>query len=320
MMRRALFSIPAHLGLALVLGVGAQAAITAAARAQGERAFPALTAAQPPALSQQPQTTPAVAQTSAADPWGPLISEASARFGVPELWLREVMRVESGGRTTLNGRPITSHAGAMGLMQVMPETYADLRARYALGADPYEPRSNVLAGAAYLREMFNRYGSASATFAAYNAGPGRYDDYRLRGRPLPRETVEYLARLGPAIAGPLPSGGGVDVVSLRLPSRPDEATSAARAPIFVRLGSMLVTPDLQQEGRETGASSALAPWLFVQSARLSATASRPGSGTVAAPSGRAPAAAPTASIVASAEPTDERTAQDALFVRTSYPE
>ena len=85
----------------------------------------------------------------------------------------------------------------MGLMQVMPGTYADLRVRYGFGADPYDPRDNILAGTAYLREMHDRYGSPGF-LAAYNAGPGRYDDY-LAGRALPRETRLYLARLGPVI-------------------------------------------------------------------------------------------------------------------------
>ena len=65
----------------------------------------------------------------ASDPWGPYIKEASAKFDVPEKWIREVMRQESGGRLYgRNGGLITSGAGAMGLMQVMPGTYDELRA------------------------------------------------------------------------------------------------------------------------------------------------------------------------------------------------
>ncbi len=56
------------------------------------------------------------------DPWGPHIHEAAARFGVPETWVRAVMRQESGGQQTgADGAPVTSSAGAMGLMQVMPD-------------------------------------------------------------------------------------------------------------------------------------------------------------------------------------------------------
>ena len=90
----------------------------------------------------------------AGDPWGPYITEASNRFDVPERSIREVMRVESGGNMYQNGRLITSWVGAMGLMQVMPETYDELRTRYDLGDDAYDPHNNILAGAAYLREMY----------------------------------------------------------------------------------------------------------------------------------------------------------------------
>ena len=93
-----------------------------------------------------------------------------------------------------------SPKGAMGLMQIMPETYAALRARYALGANPYDPRDNILAGAAYLREMLDRYG-APGFLAAYNAGPRRYEEHLRTGRPLPIETQQYVAMLAPIIGG-----------------------------------------------------------------------------------------------------------------------
>ena len=143
--------------------------------------------------------TPAVAQipTSASpiDCWQPLIAEASRRFGIPEAWIRAVMAAESGGQAMLDGRPITSRAGAMGLMQVMPETWAELRDRYGLRGDAYDPHDNILAGAAYLRELYERYGYPNL-FAAYNAGPARLDDYLSSGRLLPDETRTYLAMLG----------------------------------------------------------------------------------------------------------------------------
>ncbi len=80
-----------------------------------------------------------------------------------------------------------SPKGAMGLMQIMPETWTRLRVRYGLGADPYEPHDNTLAGAAYLRELLDRYGSPGF-LAAYNAGPARYEDHLATGRALPAET------------------------------------------------------------------------------------------------------------------------------------
>src|SRR5688572_12183654 len=102
---------------------------------------------------------------SRVDPNAAFIAEAARRFGVPEHWIRAVMRVESAGDV----RAISS-AGAMGLMQIMPATWAELRARYGLGSNPYDPRDNIMAGAAYLREMYDRYGSPGF-LAAYNAGP-----------------------------------------------------------------------------------------------------------------------------------------------------
>jgi D-alanyl-D-alanine carboxypeptidase len=144
----------------------------------------------------------------ASDPWGPYIREASGRFGVPEQWVRAVMRQESGGQ-----QDVISWAGAMGLMQVMPETYAELRNRHSLGDDPFDPHNNILAGTAYLREMYDRYG-APGFLAAYNAGPNRVDRYLTGGTPLPEETVSYVAaitpRLGPGtpLSGPLAIYGG----------------------------------------------------------------------------------------------------------------
>lgn len=126
--------------------------------------------------------------------WRTHVREAAARFGLPEAWVLRVVAAESGGRTHLGGRPITSHAGAMGLMQVMPRTWASLRARYRLGSDPHDPRDNIVAGTAYLREMYDRFGYPGL-FAAYNAGPGRYGEYLARGRPLPRETRDYVAKI-----------------------------------------------------------------------------------------------------------------------------
>lgn len=139
-----------------------------------------------------------------SDPWGPYIKQAAARFHIPALWIRAVMHVESGGHEYLHGHLITSGAGAMGLMQVMPGTYEELRQRYNLGDDPFNPHDNIMAGAAYLREMYEIYGSPGF-LAAYNAGPARLDDYLANNRPLPRETRRYVAMIGPEIIGVEPA-------------------------------------------------------------------------------------------------------------------
>ncbi len=134
-----------------------------------------------------------------SDPWGPYVREAAVRFSFPETWIRGVMQQESGGRqTSADGAPITSGVGAMGLMQVMPDTYDLLRQRYALGADPYDPHDNILAGTAYLKEMQVRFG-APAFLAAYNAGPDRVDAYLNGSTILPDETLNYVAAVGPRL-------------------------------------------------------------------------------------------------------------------------
>ncbi|WP_299174793.1 lytic transglycosylase domain-containing protein [uncultured Brevundimonas sp.] len=135
-----------------------------------------------------------IQRASQADPYAAHIAEAAQRFGIPAAWIRAVMRVESANQV----RAI-SPKGAMGLMQIMPATWAELRARHRLGSDPYDPRDNILAGAAYLRELHDRYGSPGF-LAAYNAGPGRYEEH-LAGRPLPTETRAYVATLAPLIGG-----------------------------------------------------------------------------------------------------------------------
>jgi hypothetical protein len=96
-----------------------------------------------------------------------------------------------------------SPKGAMGLMQIMPATWAGLRQRYRLGADPYDAHDNIIAGAAYLRELHDRYG-APGFLAAYNAGPARWEDHLATGRALPMETQAYLARLAPVVGGNAP--------------------------------------------------------------------------------------------------------------------
>jgi len=130
----------------------------------------------------------------AAHPYAPHVVEASRRFGIPELWIWAVMRTESRG----NSRAV-SPAGAMGLMQIMPGTWAMLTERHRLGSDPFDVRANILGGTAYLRAMWDRYSDVSLMLAAYNAGPGRADDYANGRRRLPAETVSYIAQIRPRV-------------------------------------------------------------------------------------------------------------------------
>lgn len=140
-----------------------------------------------------------VGAQSVAD-WRPYVIEASTRFGVPVSWIEAVMQAESRGRTRLNGRPIRSSAGAMGLMQLMPATWTEMRARLGLGNNPDDPRDNIHAGTFYLRLMYERFGYPGL-FAAYNAGPARYAEHLAGRRALPSETVGYLATVAPPVPG-----------------------------------------------------------------------------------------------------------------------
>lgn len=195
----------------------------------------------PAAAQIAPVERPATATSYAA-----IIAEASQRFGVPEHWIRAVIRVESRGDVRA-----VSTAGAMGLMQIMPGTWAELRARHRLGADPFDPRNNILAGTAYLREMYDRYGSPGF-LAAYNAGPGRYEEYVARGRALPAETRAYVAALAP-----LAGGGDINrsatVIAVAGPSW-------TQSPLFVTRNERAAETDLgpsaaQPQGRPDGAAT-----------------------------------------------------------------
>ena len=176
------------------------------------------------------------------DRWAEHIAEASARFDVPESWIKSVMRAESGGRTMLNGRPIESRAGAMGLMQLMPGTWREMRAVHGLGADPHDPRDNILAGTAYLRSMYDRFGYPGL-FAAYNAGPRRYAEHLATGRSLPQETLAYVVSVSGQAAAVLSAPEGVPATALfavLATSAPDRAEVATFSPdqagiLFVRL-------------------------------------------------------------------------------------
>lgn len=149
--------------------------------------------------------------------WDGEIGEASKRFRVPKSWIRAVMRQESGGRTMLGeGQPIISRAGAIGLMQVMPDTYSEMAAEHSLGADPFNPRDNILAGTAYLRWLHKRYGYPKM-FAAYNAGPGRVE----KGGKLPAETRAYVGGIAKTLGlrNPLSNGPSrLDLVTLTRPN------------------------------------------------------------------------------------------------------
>jgi hypothetical protein len=213
-----------------VFGCLAVVALLAACAGQAPQIDQSQEAAQYAAHARGNYTPPG----SPEDPWGPYIEQASARFDVPDVWIRAVMDVESRGQEYSNGQLTTSPVGAMGLMQVMPQTYDEMRDQFHLGDDAYDPEENILAGTAYLREMYDMYGSPGF-LAAYNAGPRRLDDYLSNERPLPDETRRYVAMIAPVNRSPaqdyamnqLPDdippglryGGRVQLASSRHPAR-----------------------------------------------------------------------------------------------------
>ncbi|MES2067547.1 MAG: lytic transglycosylase domain-containing protein [Pseudomonadota bacterium] len=154
----------------------------------------AITVTSFPVDAAQGDEPPAIAP---AHPYAAHVAEAARRFGLPEGWIWAVMRAESRG----DPRAL-SPVGAMGLMQIMPTTWATLTARYALGSDPYDVRANINAGAAYLREMLDRYGDLATALAAYNAGPGRVNEWRSGARALPAVTRAYVDRIASTVASP----------------------------------------------------------------------------------------------------------------------
>lgn len=162
--------------------------------------------------------------------WTIYIDEASTRFGIPTSWIERVMRAESNGQTMLNGRPIRSRAGAMGLMQLMPATWSAMRTRLALGPNPDDPRDNILAGTFYLRLMYDRFGYPGL-FGAYNAGPSAYAEWLAGGRRLPAETIAYLGSVGGARRPPQPVEMTAPRPSLFVVRRDDSAQTAAPDPV-----------------------------------------------------------------------------------------
>lgn len=188
------------------------------------------------------QNAPAT-RTAPAHPFATYIEEAAQRFRIPAAWIGAVMRAESAGDV----RAISS-AGAMGLMQIMPDTWAELRVRHRLGRNPYDPRDNILAGAAYLREMHDRYGSPGF-LAAYNAGPGRYEEY-LAGRPLPAETRAYVAALAPFFGGGEP--GAITVAAA-------DPRAWTRAPLFITRADSMTSVDPVQTDSHPDDTLAAAP-------------------------------------------------------------
>lgn len=228
--------------------------------------------------------------------WAHLIREASERYDMPEKWIRAVMMRESNGRATgSNGKPLTSTAGAIGLMQVMPGTYDLMRWQYGLGANPADPHDNIMAGTAYLREMYDLFG-APGFLAAYNCGPACYAGHLAGKQKLPRETRQYIAALTPVLRGsgprqPSQSAGASAIEVAVVPNDAPRAPKAADQVVVAMLPAMLP---------EAKAPEAKAEPVTLASRAVEPRRMEPQPAVVVAAPVPAPAPAPVA--VASAEP------------------
>jgi len=129
--------------------------------------------------------------------------------------------MESGGRTMIaEDKPITSKVGAVGLMQLMPGTYDEMRKQHKLGANPFNPHDNVMAGAAYLKWLHGKYGFP-AMFVAYNDGPGNLEAKQTRGRALPAETRNYVSKICATLGVAAPAAGSGSSRNLVKLTRPN---------------------------------------------------------------------------------------------------
>lgn len=116
---------------------------------------------------------------AAAQQWVPHIEQAARRHDLDPRLLAALVKQESGFRADAR-----SHAGAIGLTQLMPGTAREL------GVDPHDPIANLNGGARYLSQQLDRFGSVPLALAAYNAGPGRVA--AAGGVPQISETQHYV--------------------------------------------------------------------------------------------------------------------------------
>ena len=126
--------------------------------------------------------------------WDQYVEANALRFGVPPALVQSVIRAESGGRPNA-----VSPKGAGGYMQIMPNTYAELRQQHGLGEDRFDPANNIAGGTAYLAQLYKQFGNWEDAVAAYNAGPGRWANVKAGKVSAPAETTAYAPKVMGAV-------------------------------------------------------------------------------------------------------------------------
>ena len=164
------------------------------------------------------RSTPVTVSDNPPSPreWEPFFQRASATYDIDINLLKAVAYAESNFHSNT-----VSSAGAIGVMQLMPDTAADLGV-----ADPYQPEDNIMGGAKYLSQLMEKYqGNLSLTLAAYNAGVGNVDKYQ--GIPPFRETENYVKKVLDYYNNPDASSHDTSIYAVAAGSESDDGTVVA---------------------------------------------------------------------------------------------